>query len=103
MGYIDDKGSEVTLRDTVSNDTGYKEVVAIDGYENVDSKVDTTTGVKTYIYKAVKKQEVPKQEDPKKENSKRGKPQQDEQQGGKKDPKDKGNKTEDELKIQLQV
>ena len=80
MGYIDDKGSEVTLRDTVSNDTGYKEVVAIDGYENVDSKVDTTTGVKTYIYKAVKKQEVPKQEDPKKEIPKEEKPQQDEQQ-----------------------
>lgn len=97
--YIDDKGSEVTLRDTVSNDTGYKEVVAIDGYENVDSKVDTFKGVKTYIYKAVKKQEVPKQEDPKKEIPKEEKPQHDEQQGGKKDPKDEGKKTEDELKI----
>lgn len=96
---IDDKGNEVTLRDTVSNDTGYKEVVAIDGYENVDSKVDSAKSVKTYIYKAVKKQEVPKQEEPKKEIPKVEKPQQDEQQGGKKDTKDKGKKTEDELQV----
>ena len=107
---MDDKGNEITLRDTVSNGLGYRDLVEIDGYFVVDSNIDTTKGVKTYIYKAGKKPsdavniakpnnpaepkklvvlkkpvERKKPVEPKKEEPNKDVPKKDEQQGGKQD------------------